>query len=141
MRRIGMVVKVVLVGVLVGAVVLAGVVGAVFVTHPRNEGAYLRYVHRFGDDNGRHAKGPVATDAQLLAAGDRACTWLKHRQPALWRYGPDHEINSLGGRYEKQRSTADRALPRSVVPGAWEHLCPAVKELVGPHRLWPRSND
>ncbi len=135
MGRIGTAVKVVLVGLLVGAILLAGTVAAVFISHPRNEAAYLRQLHSYGDRY--YLRKHPTSDAELLATGDRACTWLKHRQPALWRYGRDHELISLNGVYLKSLGAEERRLPGYVVASAWQHLCPAVKELVGPHRFWP----
>lgn len=134
-----MCVKIVLVGLLVGAILLAGLVAAVFITHPRNETAYLRELHGYGDRY--YLKKHPTSDADLLATGDRACAWLKHRQPALWRYGPDHELISLNRVYLKSLGADQRPLPGYVVAGAWKHLCPATRELVGPHRLWPQPHD
>jgi hypothetical protein len=114
--------------------------GAVLMTHPRNEQSYLAYVSTYGDYRGR----PVAAlppSATLVAAGDRACAWLDHQPVALWRTGSSWRVSSLFGRYKHAISAADAALPRSVVPGAWAYLCPASLYLHKPHYVFGSPGD
>ena len=59
-------------------------VGAVLLTHPRDELGYLEYVSTFGNYDGQHLSDPPPSGT-LVAAGDRACAWLDQQQPALWR--------------------------------------------------------
>lgn len=140
MSRLTLVLKLLVVGVVVAALAVGAVVGGVFITHPRNEAGYLRYVHRYGDYKGQGLPQGAVPDATLVAAGDRACSWLRHRTPALWRGGRSREVNSLYTRYRKGMSDADRALPRAFLPGSFTYLCPALTELMRPHRPWARSD-
>lgn len=117
---------------LVAAVSIVAVIGAVTVTHPRDEAAYLRYVHRYGDYHGKPASDQVPVE-HLIAAGDRACDWLARQPMALWRTGPHFRFPALMAGYQAEMSQRDRALPRATLAGAWEYLCPATKELRKPH--------
>jgi hypothetical protein len=112
---------------------------AVFVTHPRDENGYLNYVAKYGDYNGRKLADPPPSEV-LIKAGDRACNWLQRRTPALWRTDPNHRINSLYLSYLAHMSRADRNLPKTMLPGAWEYLCPGTKALIRPHDVFGRAS-
>ena len=139
MRRVLGLGRLLLVVALLGAILVGAVVAGVFLTHPRDEEGYVEYVRTHGDYDGHRAR-TTATDETLIAAGDRACDWLKTRRPALWRTDRAHRINDLYRVLEKTRSRKDRALPAAVVPGAWKHLCPAYKTLIEPHRPWQTTD-
>lgn len=140
MRRVLGLVQLLGVAVLVCALLVGAFVAGVFITHPRDEVQFVHYVRKYGDYDGKRAR-TSATDDQLVAAGDRACDWLRKQKPALWRDDPAHTINGLYPVYRKSSDRDDRKLPEAVVPGAWRELCPAVKVLIEPHRPWERGDD
>lgn len=118
---------------LAGVVTVSVVVGGVYATHPRDESSYLRYVQKYAHLPREDAR---PTSADLVAAGDRACDWLSHRVPALWRTGPGYGVEDLYAAYGRARDEADRSLPSYVVAGAWSYLCPATELLVKPHYVF-----
>lgn len=147
------------VALLVCALVAGAVVGGVFLTHGRDEVAYLRYVHQNDGEvgltadvkgsktAGRAASGsgqqtttaPVTlADSDLVSAGDAACDWLQHRPPALWHDDAAHEISTMVPEYAATMDVKDKTLRTAIVSGAWAHLCPATRVLVSPHRPWER---
>lgn len=125
---------------LVMTMVFGAVVLGVHMTHPRDEGSYLAYVRAFGDYDGHRVGAHVASGA-LLAAGERACAWIRQQPPALWRGDQRYRTYWLRARYESQRPRSERGLPRAVVPGAWTYLCPATLELIQPVRLFEDTGD
>jgi hypothetical protein len=139
MRRVLGVLEVLGVVLLVCALLVGALVAGVFLTHPRDEPGYVHYVRKYGDYDGRRAN-TAATDTDLIAAGNRACDWLKHRRPALWRADARHRLDGLSDAFEESRPKDDRKLPTSVVPGAWTYLCPATRALIMPHRPWERGD-
>jgi hypothetical protein len=119
---------------------IAVALALVLYSHPRDEGAFLTYVHRYGNYHG-HPNDFSASDSALLRGGDDACEWLAHRRPALWRTGDRFRLSSLFEAYNRQMSATDRALPNAVLPGAWEYLCPGTKYLVKPHYVFSDPGD
>ncbi len=124
---------------LVVVTAIVAIVGAVYVTHPRDDAAYLAYVHRFGDYDGRHVSGPPLD--QLIDAGSRACSWLGRQPPGLWRTHAPYRLSDLSDRYVGTMSDADRTLPSAVVPAAWTYLCPATTLLVKSHDVFTEPSD
>lgn len=124
---------------LLSVLTLVAIVSAVFITHPRDEAAYVRYVHTYRSYNGEPV-APVAA-AELIAAGDRACDWLSHQQPGLWRDRAPYRIFDLSDRYTPTMSAADRAMPASVLPGAWHFLCPGTTLLIRSHQVFEDESD
>jgi hypothetical protein len=120
---------------LVCVVFLGLLVAAVMVSNPRDQAAYLHYVKEHGNYDGKRVK-VVADREDLVAAGDRACDWLRWREPALWRGDGGHNLTAQQTAFLKKASTKDRTLPKAVVPGAWKHLCPGTRILIEPHRPW-----
>ena len=108
--------------------------GVVFITHPRSETQYLSYLADYGNYDSRAVDN--APPEVLIAAGDRACSWLDHQQPALWRTGRSWRVDSLFRDYQRAISQGDASLPKSVVPGAWAYLCPASLYLRKPHYVF-----
>lgn len=109
-------------------------VGGVYVTHPRDEGAFLNYVKTYSQYPRKQESRP--SSVALIQAGNRACDWLSHQIPALWRTGSGHTVNDLYRSYGGADADADLALPSAVVPGAWTYLCPATELLVKPHYVF-----
>jgi hypothetical protein len=126
-------------GVLGCVAAIAAVIGVVYVTHPREEAAYLSYVRTYGNYDGTHPR--KASAQELISAGDRACDWLFHQTPGLWRTTAQHQLYGLSRAYARTMSTADLSLPSAVVPGAWHFLCPATADLVQGHDLLRDRND
>ena len=108
-------------------------VASLHAIYPRDEQAYLTYVRTYGNFDGNRL-GSAIPAGDLVAAGDRACDWIRQQPPALWRTAPELRRNSLSARYESQ--LPESALPHAVVPGAWTYLCPAVVMLVKPHTFF-----
>ena len=127
----------------VGLILTTGIAVAlalVLSNHPRDEGAFLKYVHRYGNYHG-HPKDLDVSDSALVAGGDDACQWLAHRRPALWHTGDHYRLPSLFTAYSRHMSAVDHALPKAVLPGAWEYLCPGTKYLVKPHFVFTDPGD
>ena len=116
-------------------VAILATIAAVYITHPRDEGAFLAYVHRYGSYDGRPER-LNAPDSTLIEAGDHACAWLARQPPALWRTGLSHRVAALFDAYRADMADGDRGLPSSVLPGAWAYLCPGTKYLVKPHYIF-----
>lgn len=115
---------------LVCVMTIVAVVGGVYVTHPRDETAYLKYVEKYG----QHQRNPSSD--RLIEAGNEACAWLSHRPPALWRAGEGYRVGDLADAYRNSAKDGDSALLQTIVPGAWKYLCPATELLVKPHYVF-----
>jgi hypothetical protein len=124
----------------VAVIVVAAVVVRVYMNHPRNEAAFIGYVHKYANFDGRKLTNPPER-AVLLDAGDRACDWLGDQSWALWRNDPERTVSGLLVRHESAMPRQDRTLPDSVSVGAWAFLCPATRTLVQPHRPFSRAGD
>lgn len=110
----------------------------VFATHRGDQGAYLQLVHRYGNPQHRVAADLMPADQTLVQVGDRACDWLAHQPPALWRRAEHYQPGYLDTQYASgSADTADLQAaglrPESVIEEAWSSLCPATGEIVLPH--------
>ncbi len=125
---------------LVVLVVTTGVVGLVFVTHPRDENGYVAYLKQYGDLTSDAPIPVLPPRDALVAEGDRACSWLQGQSYALWRRGTtfrypavqDRYVATLNGRHPPWAGPPDGI---GVMTAAWAYLCPAVVELHLPHHL------
>jgi len=124
---------------LAGMLILAIAVVGVILTHPRNEGAYVEYVVRYGDYKGQKLSAPPPSEV-LIDAGDRACDWLQRQSIALWRTDQKYRINSLFPVYQADMTKADRDMPEAITAGAWEYLCPATKAFIKPHDVFGNAS-
>lgn len=132
--RVRLLTKAIAIGLLTLLLAVTAVATAVVVTHRPSERAYLHYVHTYGDYGGPDDPTVLtATRRDLLAAGARACGWLRDQPPALWRDDPELRINNLYVRYRREMDDADRALPEAFLPGAFTYLCPLSSYLRKPH--------
>ncbi|MCI4062287.1 hypothetical protein MRQ36_06815 [Micromonospora sp. R77] len=132
----------VMVGVVVaGMLAIPAVVIGVHVAHPRDEDRYLAYLKRWGDLESNKPLEVLPPTADLIAAGDAACDWLREQPYALWRHDPQYRELRIYQRYLDQLGGHPprwgEALPNlgSVTSAAWTYLCPADREL-----REPRSN-
>jgi hypothetical protein len=130
MRRRRLLLPLVVAAVLVVGV-LMGPSLAARLQHPRDVDAFQTYVVTYMPDSGSPADENWATEHpdDVLAEGDRACEWLSQRPSA-----PDVDpsgassVYNLTNAYLKQvREQPEVPLTReghrSLVAGAWGHLC------------------
>ncbi len=127
--------------ILVLAVGLA-VVAFVHVQHPRDEEAFLSYVHESSAVGGRYDFEGVDDDF-LIAEGDAACRWLQEQPLALYRRGGEWTMGSVLDRFTQESGLPSDAWDfghqtmqanREVVAGlAWSFLCGASRELRETH--------
>ncbi len=110
----------------------------VFATHRGDQGAYLQSAHMYGNPQHRVSADLMPADQKLVQVGDRACDWLAHQPPALWRRAEHYQPGYLATHYAYgSADTADLQAaglrPESVIVEAWDLLCPATGEIVLPH--------
>jgi hypothetical protein len=135
--------------VILVALALVAIVVGEHATHPRDEDAYIAYLHGDYDaDAGQtqEAVGELPPTTALVAEGDRACNWLGDQPTALWRTSNDYRFPALMARYRHavrgSELTWGDAPPDhyTVATAAWAHLCPATWQLHKPHYVFSDPN-
>ncbi len=105
--------------VVAGLLVVVVAVGAVYVTHPRDEYAFLGYV-------------PPPGQSELLARGDAACDWLDDQ----WRVAVEQPELDLSVDYLSELYEAETGENRWFAREAWGDLCGGTALLLSVSHPW-----
>ena len=121
---------------LVIVVVLAGVgVGLIFVTHPRDEDAFLAYYAEYDREAAKHPE-------RLLESGDAGCDWLNDQVPVVFQPTTQVGDYDLVRRYEPEDANArrdarrDTSLARRDAAVAFDTLCGGTHLLIQITHPW-----
>jgi hypothetical protein len=140
-------IKLILVVMLSSLVVVAGgTVITVYLTHPRDDAAYLANLHRAGTSDGWDNAFSVQTDAYFVMQAEDACAWLSDQDMALWRTEPWYELPTVAKRYGLTADEQDtdlwgsikeaKSARETIAQYAFTDICGATYEFHRPHYLW-----
>jgi hypothetical protein len=140
-------IKIVLVVMLASLVVIAGgTVITVYLTHPRDDAAFLANLHGAGKSDGWDNAFSIQTDAYFVMQAEDACTWLSEQDMALWRTGAWYELPAVSDRYGLTADEQDydlwgsikeaKAAREMIAQYAFTNVCGATYEFHRPHDLW-----
>jgi hypothetical protein len=145
-------IKIALVVMLASLVVITGgTVIIVYLTHPRDDSAYLAHLHQGGTSPGWDRAFSIQTDAYFVMQADDACAWLSDQPVALLRTGEQYELGAFSSRYGLTADEQDYDLwggvkaatsARTMIARyAFTDICGAAFEFHRPHYLWRDEPD
>jgi hypothetical protein len=130
-------------------VVAAGVV-TVYLTHPRDDAAYLAGLHNAGTSHAWDKAFAAQTDGYFVMQGEDACDWLGQQGMALWRTQSPYRLEAVVSRYANTTDGQDdelwgthkaaMAARTRIAELAFDHICGASWEFHKPHYLWRESS-